>query len=200
MKGLHVFREARSSVSDAGIQELWSDSRVGSDARANFLDVCAGAFRNIGDRIDERYFHRQERVGCMFDEFRALRIGDDDRCPRVRISGERNCVLLFVVTARGQWPVDRRQQGSAEVVVDSHDDPVRIQKIGDRRALAQEFWIRSHGERSRRSAAQEQRPSQGFASAYRHGAFLDDYLRAPNRGSNFVGHRFHERQVSLSRL
>src|SRR5262249_22325433 len=67
VKRLNVLGEARTSVADSGVEESRTDPAVGTYTRAHLAYVCADSLRNIGDRIDKRYFHGEESVRGVFD-------------------------------------------------------------------------------------------------------------------------------------
>ncbi|MNR58095.1 hypothetical protein D3C85_1790130 [compost metagenome] len=55
---LHIFREAGASVTDAGIEKLVSDARVGSDTLADHLDIGSEHLGQVGHFVHEADFSR----------------------------------------------------------------------------------------------------------------------------------------------
>src|SRR5207302_10429658 len=108
-EGHHVFGEAGAAVADAGIEEAAADAGVGADAVADLVDVGAYGFADGGDGVDERNLHRQKRVGCVLNHFRAFCSGHDNRSRDGGAVGLRNGVGVPVVGAAGERVIDFAQ-------------------------------------------------------------------------------------------
>ena len=75
-QSLNVLREAGSAPTQARIQELRSDSRVGADALRYIANIRATLFADSADGIDEGDFHREERVAGVLDQLCAVQVRD----------------------------------------------------------------------------------------------------------------------------
>src|ERR1700677_1934703 len=79
-----------------------------------------------------------------------------------------------------------------------HNDPVRMQKVTDRGAFTQEFWVRSDAERHLRFAAIDRKGALEFLSgARRHGAFLDYELGRSGFGCDQARHVVDGAKISI---
>ncbi len=106
-----------------------ADAVVEPDAMGNIENVGAETLAQVRDFVDEGDLHRQEHVGGVFDHLRAAARGVDD--------------LPAVALDR---PVDFAHHPASALVLDPDDHAVGTLEVLDRRALAQEFRVRHHGE------------------------------------------------------
>ncbi len=84
-----VLLEARSAETDAGVQELRSDSRVLADGVRDFRDVGASRLAESGHGIDGRDSLRQECIRCELRKLGGPQVGSQDAILRhpVRVHG-----------------------------------------------------------------------------------------------------------------
>ena len=128
-----ILGKARTAEARAGIEKLAADAVVETDAVGDVENIGAETLAQVGDFVDEGHLHRQEHVGRIFDHLRAATRRIDDP-PAVAFDG----------------PVDLPHHLARAVVLDPDDDSVGPLEVLDRRAFAQEFWIRDDGERTLR--------------------------------------------------
>ena len=65
-ESLHILREARTAIAAAGIEELTSDTGVGTNTCTNHIHVGTHSLTQIGNIIHERDTGSQHRVGGIF--------------------------------------------------------------------------------------------------------------------------------------
>ncbi len=78
-EGGNIFRKARPSVSETGIEKAASDSFVRSDPICNLFNICSARFANCRQRVNIRNFERKKGIGRVFDQLGAIDIRDHDR-------------------------------------------------------------------------------------------------------------------------
>ena len=120
-----VLREAAAAPTRARLEEGAPDPLVRADALDHVVDVGADRLAHRGDGVDERDLHRQESVGGVLDRLRRGRVGDQDQG-----------------VERG---VDVGEPLAGGPVVGADDDPVGMQEVVDRRALAEELGVGHDG-------------------------------------------------------
>ena len=64
-----VLRKARAAEARTRMQEFCADAVVEADAARNLLHVGADALGKVGDLVDEGDLGREERIGCILDQF-----------------------------------------------------------------------------------------------------------------------------------
>ncbi len=67
-----VLGEARAAVTGARVQKLAADAPVEPDAARDIVHVRAHLLAEIGDLVDEGDLGREERVGRVLDQLRAV--------------------------------------------------------------------------------------------------------------------------------
>ena len=120
-----VLGEARPAIAWAGMQELPSDPPIQPNATRDIVDIGADFFAQIGHFVDERDFHRQERVARVFGQLRRFDAGVQDR----RFD-------------QVQRPVETAQYFARAGRFGPDHDAIGPHEIGDGIALAQEFRVR----------------------------------------------------------
>src|SRR5213076_551291 len=104
----------------------------------------------VGHHVDERDLGREKAVGRLLDQFGGRDARGDDRAVEVGL-------------------VEVEQQRSRAVGIGADDDPVRLQEVADRRALAEEFRIAGDIELMLRSG---QAPDRGVDPVSGPGAWI----------------------------
>src|SRR5256884_6845812 len=99
-----------------------TDPGVEADAPGHGRYVDAEFLAQVGHHVDERDLGREKAVGRLLDQFGGRDARRDDRTVEVGL-------------------VEVEQQRSRAVGIGADDDPVRLQEVADRRALAEEFRI-----------------------------------------------------------
>src|SRR5271163_1928458 len=69
---LNVLRKAKAAKTQSGLEELRANARVKAHSVRHFLNVCADSFAKVSDHIGVTDLQRQERVGSVLDELRAI--------------------------------------------------------------------------------------------------------------------------------
>ena len=109
-----------------------------------------------------------------------------------------SCAL--VIAALGQRRIDRRQHRRRALAVRSHHDPVRMQEVHDRRALAQKLRVRHHVEPLPRRAVALHRLPNPLVRVHRHRALFHDHRVLGQRPRNLARHRLHIGEIGIARL
>src|SRR5699024_3779469 len=104
----------------AGVDEVVTDARVGTDAQPYRFDVGAQVFGQFGDLVDEADLGRQHAVGGVLGQFRAAQVHEHD------------AVVIAV-----ERPIEVTHHLAYVIAFAADDDPVRAPAIGDRRAFLQ---------------------------------------------------------------
>ena len=106
----------------------------------------------------------------------------------------------LVVAAGSEWLVNGGQQSGRVFAVGAEDNSVRMEKILDRGAFAQEFGIRGHVKERPRDAIPFDGASDPVIGIDRHRALLNDDLIRVNRTGNLAGHRVYVGQIGVAGL
>ena len=77
-KSFNVFRETRTAIADARIQEFASDTGVRTNAATHHIDVCTYQFAKIGNIVHETDAGSKHGIGCIFGHFSGWNIHEDD--------------------------------------------------------------------------------------------------------------------------
>src|ERR1700674_2162235 len=105
----------------------------------DFLDVCSDFLAEFGNHVGITDFQRQEGVGGMLDELRAVDGGDEEfRFVAWRTS---SIVQRTVETLLNNRPVDLTEFRRGGWILDADDDPVRMEEISHGSTFAQKFRI-----------------------------------------------------------
>jgi hypothetical protein len=120
-----VLGEAGPAVAGAGVEELVPDPAVEAHALRHRLDVGADLFAERRDLVDEGDLGREEGVGGVLDHLGRFEIGVDD--------GE---------VAQEERAVDVAHHALRAVRFDADDHAIGAHEVVDRRAFAQELWVR----------------------------------------------------------
>ena len=123
-----VLRQAAAAEADAGAEEAAADAGVVADRVGELRDVGAGDLGDLGHRVDERDLRREERVGGDLDELGGRVVGDDER----RLLRDGRVVDLAQDAGR---PLALFAVGHAR------DEPVGVDRVFDRPALAEELRV-----------------------------------------------------------
>ncbi len=186
-EGHYILREAGAAVADAGIQEARADARVGADAVADLINICADRFTDGCDRVDERNLHGEKCVGSMLDQFRALGAGDDDGSGNGGAVGLGNGISALVVAAAGERGVYLAEHIGGAFAVAADDDAVGKEKVGYGGAFTQKFGIGSDVERFRVGTVAQNDFANPFAGVDRDGAFFNDDFVLVDTAGDFAG-------------
>jgi hypothetical protein len=119
---------------------------------------------------------------------------------RLRRADSRNPIRLVVVLASGQRSIDPGQQLGRPLAVRSHHDPVRMQKVLYRRALAQKLRIGDHVEVLPPHPIALNHAANPLIGVDRHRALFNDDLVARNMARNLAGHGLYVGQVGIAGL
>jgi hypothetical protein len=96
--------------------------------------------------------------------------------------------------------IDRSQQRRRGFAVRTNHDPVGMQKVLDRGALAQELGVRDHVEQPPGHAVALDRAANPLVGVDRDCTLLHNHLVAGQRAGNLAGHRFHVGEIGIARL
>ena len=140
-----------------------TDPRVETDGPRDGRHVHIQGVAEIGHDVDERDLGREKGVRRLLDEFGRRHAREDDRA-----------VHAGLVELEEERPRPR--------AVGADHDPIRLEEIADRRALAEEFWIAGDIELALRSGQAPDRPLDPAGGPGRNGAFFDDQLVAVEQG------------------
>jgi hypothetical protein len=78
-QGAGVFGETRAAKSGAGVQKFAPDPIVETHTARDFLHVGADLLAQIRYLVDESDLGREERIGCVLDQFGGAPADIDDR-------------------------------------------------------------------------------------------------------------------------
>ncbi len=151
-----VLRQAGAAVTDAGVEVLRADARIGGHCLEHRVDRRAGRLAQRGELVHEADARRQVRVRGVLHELGALGVEHEDR--------------------RTEWPVERLER--LDVVVARRfgapeHDAARVQEVIERAPGPQELGVGEDADR--RGAAPFAQPlvQHGLdpsRRAHRHGA------------------------------
>ena len=162
------------------MEELAADAAVETDAARDFLHVGADLLAEIGHFVDEGDLGGQERVRRVFDEFRRLARGEDDRR------------LVQIERA-----IDFLDDVAGALGLGADDDPVGTTEILDGRAFAQEFRIGGDVELGLGTDLADD-VLDLLAGADGNGRFRDDHRIVGERTRDFLGGAEHEAQIGMA--
>src|SRR5712691_661207 len=196
-ESLHVFRETETSIAEARIEELSANARIQSHGMCDFLDVRADLFTKVGDHVGITDFQSQEGVRSVLDQLGAANGGDE----KFRLLTRR---ARSVVDGTLETPLQNRAIDLTEFcrrgrIFYSDHNPVRVEKISDGSAFAEEFRVGSDTEFqvavpgiSGKGAAEFKPRARG------HGAFLHNKFRRARFCGDLPGNVINRRKVSLA--
>ncbi len=124
---LHILGEARAAVTDARVQEIETDARIGADAAAHVLDVGPQPLGQIRQLVHERNARGEHRVGRVLGEFGRAHIHLED--------------LVVVALERR---VERTHDAERLCVVGADDDAIGSHEIVDRSPFLEELGVGDH--------------------------------------------------------
>src|SRR6202048_1092951 len=141
-KRLNILWKTKSAKSQSGVKELSSDAGIESHRMSDFFNVSSKFFAQLRNSIGIADLHRQERVGRVLYQFRAVDGGDDEFSVRARRA------ISFMHRAGESslqnGPVDFPQFCRGRLILDSHHDAIGVEKIPHRCALSKKFRIGSN--------------------------------------------------------
>src|SRR4029077_8661638 len=193
-----VLGKTRTAVPDSGREKAPADARIRSDAFTHLLHICAYRFTHAGYRVDERYLHRQEGVGSVLDQLRALGAGADQMRLERTCDWAGNRIGFFVIAAIHQRLVSCGHHVRATIAVGAHHDAIGKQKIGHRCAFAQELWIGGNVKKLRRRAVKQHDLAYPAVGIDRNRALFHHNFIVVNGAGDSLGHRFHVRKVGIA--
>src|SRR5210317_1730122 len=123
-KSPDIFRETGTTIAATGIDEGITNTAVGTDAKANVLDIDTEAITEIGNFIHKRDFGGQHGIACVLGHFGIF---DTHKQNPVMVATE-----LFVKLSHNLT----RTVGSH-----TNHDTVRLHKIFDRGAFFQKLRV-----------------------------------------------------------
>src|SRR5699024_4883977 len=123
----HILRETRPAKPGPRINELVTNTRVGTNALADMLDICAQFFGDIRHLVHETDLRGQHRIGCIFGQFGGTWAHYEDT---VTIAVERRVKLA--------------QQGNCPFAGRTYDDALRLHEIADGRPFLEKFGVRNY--------------------------------------------------------
>ena len=154
-----VFGQTGAAEAQTRVEEMAADPGVEADAPGHGRHVDAEFLAQVGHHVDERDLGSEKAVGRLLDQFGGRDARGDDRAVEVGL-------------------VEVEQQRSRAVGIGADDDPVRLQEVADRRALAEEFRIAGDIELMLRSGQAPDRGVDPVSGPGGNGALLHDQLVA----------------------
>src|SRR5207248_1950871 len=182
-----VFGKAVTSKADAGFEKPRTDAWIHAEPGGDLGDICTDHLAKIGNHVNERDLHRQERVGGMLDDFSGAQTGDQDG------SIERS--------------VDFLKDRFSACGFNPTNHPVGIEEVFDRNSFLKEFRVGGDIKRdfTYRAVAvagsfrvTQECALHPFGGDCRHGTFLHDEFVAVEVQRNGASDGLYLRQVSLA--
>ena len=130
-EGLHVLREAASTVATTGIKELGADAGVAADAFADHVHVGAHEFAEVRDVVHEADAGREHGVRGVLDHFGARDVGE-----------------YHAEVVEHHRAVEAGHEFLGLFAFDADDDAVGLHEVRDGGAFFEEFRVARHVERN----------------------------------------------------
>ncbi|CAM2156829.1 hypothetical protein PT2222_30158 [Paraburkholderia tropica] len=182
---LDVLREARAAVTAARVQEVVTDTRIGTDAATHRFDVRAHAIGEIRQFVHERDARGEHGVGRVLRELR-----------RMHVHVER--AFVIAVERRVQALHEFARAFAGHVFVAAQHDAVGAREVFHGRAFLQELGVRDHREHVVFAALAQlgrDRVAHQRGRADRHRRLVDDHLEARHRTADVARRLKHILQI-----
>src|ERR1019366_918422 len=196
--GGQVLGKTGAAVADARPQKLPAYARIGTNTFPYLVHVSPYRFTNSSHRIDEADIHRQEGVGGVLDEFGALGVSHKKGRRGLDHFVREQGISPPIVASVEQRLINKAQTFRTGVVIRTNYDAIRIEEIGDRRALPQELRIGGNVEQAGGSAVEQHDLAHPFAGVHRHGTLANDDFVLLDGRRNFARDRFNVGKIGLT--
>src|SRR4029077_679770 len=171
-KRLQVFWQAESTEAQPGMQKARPAARIHAHGSSDLSDIGAEALGKIGHHVGGGNFQREKRVRSVLDQLGAV---DSGHQPGGSWSGgaggSMDGAIEFAFEHRA---INFLQLTFGCLILHADNNAVRVKKIPDGCALAQEFGVRSDSKSYAALAAINGKGAlQLLASLRRDGAFFN---------------------------
>ena len=175
-----ILLEARAAEADGRLEEFRADAAVLADGVGDLVDIGTGRLAERRDGVDGGNALGEERVGDELGNFGRPEVGRDDALARHPTSVD------------GDERRDRRVALGRALAADEH--AIRVEQIGHRRALGEEFRIGKHLKFvSVRIGGND--GLDGVGGLHRNRGLFDDDLVAIGVLGDRAGNRFDKTQI-----
>ena len=126
-EGPDVLGQAAAAEAEPSREEAAADARVVADRLGELRDIGAGRLADLGHRVDEGDLRREEGVRGDLHEFGGREVGDEEG------------------NALGDHRrIDLAEEVFGALAVRSDDEAIRVERVLDCEALAQELGVPGH--------------------------------------------------------
>ena len=126
-EGLHVLREAASTVATARVKELRTDAGIATDALSHHVHIGAYEFTEVCDVVHETDAGREHGVRGVLDHFCARDVREN-----------------HAEVVEHHRAVEAGHEFLRLFAFHANDNAVRLHEVRDGGAFLQEFWVAGH--------------------------------------------------------